>query len=822
MKKQIKRTLAALLAALLLMTAFPLSLNVFAATPVASGKDDGVSWNLYSNGLLTVKGKVLLNCPWSAYKDSIKAVKIYNGAISISMLVFSGCSKLASITIPDSVTEIGEEAFAGTAYYNNQSNWQNGVLYIGKHLICAKSSIKGNYKIKDGTICMADKAFFECKQLTGVTVPKSLKVISRFAFLRCTSLKSVSLPSTVTSMEWGAFADCSALTSFTIPKSVTTLDSYVFGGAGLKSIVIPETITKISLGAFEGCNNLVSVTLPNTIEGIDNWAFCGSKSLKTINIPQSVKWIGYEAFYDCTSLSNITIQNPAVGISVDAFYKTAHYNNKSNWKNGVLYIGNHLIKANKAISGDCKIKNGTTSIASYAFEECTKLKSITMPDSVCKMSDGAFGNCKALEAAKISNTLKEIEGGVFSGCAALKSIEIPSGVTRIGYDAFSGCKALKSVTLPKGVTTIEGEAFSDCTGLKSVSATDGIEYIGGDAFKNTAYYKNSSNWKNNALYLRKYLLEAKKSISGAYKIAAGTVCMASHAFSGCKKLTSVIIPDTVTEISWGAFEDCVKLSRVTIPNSVTAIEADAFQGCTALKALSIPDSVVSMNEYAFGSYESAGDLSSLDLKITGFYGSEAEVCAKKAGITFVAAGVGTAKNLRASSSPKSVKLVWKKAAGVPGYTVYQYNTAAKKYELLKYVTTNSYTVNGLKPGTNYRFCVRVKKVVDGKILWSSATAISVATRPTDVKITSLASAAEGKATVKYSRSNGATGYLIQYSLKSDFSSLVKSKAVSGVSLTLTGLTSGKIYYVRIRPFVASGGKRYYSPAYSAVRSVRVK
>ena len=120
---------------------------------------------------------------------------------SIGENAFYNCSGLTSVTIGNSATSIGRNAFFGTAYYNNESNWQDSVLYIGKHLIKAKTSISGNYEIKSGTLTIADYAFYGCSELTGVTISGSVTSIGNYAFYNCTSLQSivifVEIPSTL-------------------------------------------------------------------------------------------------------------------------------------------------------------------------------------------------------------------------------------------------------------------------------------------------------------------------------------------------------------------------------------------------------------------------------------------------------------------------------------------------------------------------------------------------------------------------------------------------------------------------------------------------
>ncbi len=139
---------------------------------------------------------------------SLTRVTIGNSVLSIGEDAFWGCRSLASITIPDSVTSIGREAFENTAYYNDDTNWVNKVLYIGNHLIEAKDDISGAYEIEPGTKTIADNAFEGHDSLESITIPDSVTMLGREVFKSCTSLKSITIPRSVTCFCEGALAWC--------------------------------------------------------------------------------------------------------------------------------------------------------------------------------------------------------------------------------------------------------------------------------------------------------------------------------------------------------------------------------------------------------------------------------------------------------------------------------------------------------------------------------------------------------------------------------------------------------------------------------------
>ena len=234
-------------------------------------------------------------------------------------------------------------------------------------------------------------------------------------------------------------------------------------GTSITEVVIENGVTSIGTFAFTDCTSLANVTIGNSVTEIGGCAFSSCTSLASITIPDSVTRIGEYAFNGCTSLKSITIPDSVTsiksGIEMRPFEGTAYYNNKSNWKNGALYIGNHLIEVKKDISGDFEIRQGTKTIVEEAFSGCTSLTSVIIPDSVTSIGYYAFWDCTSLTSVTIGNGITEIGGGTFLGCASLTNVKIGNGVTSIGYYAFYGCASLKGIVIPESVTEIGEKAL---------------------------------------------------------------------------------------------------------------------------------------------------------------------------------------------------------------------------------------------------------------------------------------------------------------------------------------------------------------------------
>lgn len=171
-------------------------------------------------------------------------------------------------------------------------------------------------------------------------------------------------------------------------------------------------------------------------------------------------------------------------------------------------------------------------------------------------------------------------------------------VTGIGNDAFEGCDNLTSVTIPSSVTSIGNYAFRNCRDLSSVTIPTSVTSIGKFAFDGTTWYNNQPVglvYADKVLYKYKGTMPENESIV----IKDGTLVIADCAFSGCSNLTSVEIPNTVTNIGNSAFQGCTGLTSLTIPNSVTSIGYAVFSGCSGLTSVIIPNSVTSIGNSAF-------------------------------------------------------------------------------------------------------------------------------------------------------------------------------------------------------------------------------
>ncbi len=475
--------------------------------------------------------------------EGLTDVTIPDSVKKIGYNAFRGCTGLTSVTIPDSVKEIGWMAFAGCVQLSeinvaeNNPSYQSvaGVLFTkdGKKLVTYPCGAAKEYLIPDGVTTIDIYAFSDCTGLTCVKIPGNVTKIFSWAFKGCTQLseikvsqrnpnfksvagvlftkdgkillaypcgaaKKYQIPDNVTYIAAGAFASCEDLTRVKIPDSVTHIGDGAFSGCeGLTRITIPDRVTYIGREAFNGCTSLTSIKIPDRVTYIGDYAFSGCEGLTSVKIPDSVMVIGDYAFSGCEGLTRITISDRVTEIGYDVFrwcnpqifqgvYFPTQFHEKLNfsYKRQVNHI---IITKSEKVSGDLIIPDSidklpVKEIGKSAFDGCTGLTSVTIPDSVTRIGREAFNGCTGLTSIKIPDRVTYIGDYAFSGCEGLTSVTIPDSVTEIGVHAFSGCEGLTSVKIPDSVTEIGNYAFSGCEGLTSVKIPDSVKRIGYEAF----------------------------------------------------------------------------------------------------------------------------------------------------------------------------------------------------------------------------------------------------------------------------------------------------------------------------------------------------
>jgi hypothetical protein len=644
-----KKILSIVLALCLVSTIFAaLPLTAFAASTVASSVA-AIEGNFYyevnEDGVtVTITG----------YNGSDTELTIPDtlGGYSVTIIgeyALDSHDNITSITIPNSVTEIGWSAFSDCPIDTVNINMTEIPWGFSNDF----SDTLKTVNFGNGVKTIGGYAFEYCENLTTITIPDSVTTIGDGAFYGCDDLtiycnfatygcayaiknemsyvlldgnvtdyedgiiyvvdngtaifayytgdaSELIIPDTlggypVTAIGYEAFLYCNSLTSVTIPDSVTAIgDSAFYNCENLTSVTIGNGVTTIGNNAFYACNSLTSVTIGNNVTTIGEWAFEACESLTSITIPNSVTTIGAWAFSDCDSLISVTLGNSVTTIDVEAFYGCDSLTSIT-------------------------IPNSVTEIGYWAFYYCLSLTEINVDseNEYYSSEDGVLFNKEKTELiyypAGKTQTAYEIPYGVttigdeaFFNCDNLTNVTIPNSVTTIGDNAFDDCTSLTSIAILDNVTTIGEEAFVNCSSLTSVTLPNSLTTIGDDAF-----YLCSSLTDINVSAKNKYfrsddgvlfnkekteLLLYPYAKQGPYIVPEGVEVFS---FSNCTGLTSVTLPTSVTEIGYEAFYYCTSLESVTIPNSVTIIGDWAFESCTSLTSVTIPNSVTEIGSSAF-------------------------------------------------------------------------------------------------------------------------------------------------------------------------------------------------------------------------------
>ena len=510
------------------------------------------------------------------------------------------------ITIPDSVTSIGDYAFYRNSSLTSLTFGENSQLTsIGDYAFYECTSLTNvAFGEHSQLTYIGSEAFYRCNSLTSITIPDSVIWINSSAFNRCEGLTSVIFEDTT---NWSMSINGDLIDVTDVASNAKDLKTYVndWYKADENGFAIANNGDEIVLRKYFG--TATEVVIPDNVTTIYSTAFYFCDNLTSITIPASVMGIAAgTAFYRCNNLTNIIVDE-----------------NNPNFKSidGNLYTknGKSLIKyAAGKTESTFNIPDSVTDISRGAFDGCSNLSSITIPASVTNIWGDAFNLCTSLTNVYYLGTLEQwcdvffaydksnpmyyadnlyidgklLEGELvipanvttigshaFVGCTNLESISIPDSVTTIGEGAFYGCNRLTSIVIPDSVTTIGYRAFYGCYKLIEVYNQSELEIVAGSEDNGfVAYYA-----------LNVYTEEGGNKLStdedgyiiytdGDDKIMVGYV----------GDETELVIPNGIKTIYGYAFSGCSSLTSITIPDSVTSVGSSAFAGCSNLTSITLP------------------------------------------------------------------------------------------------------------------------------------------------------------------------------------------------------------------------------------------
>lgn len=455
------------------------------------------------------------------------AISFRPDTYGIANYAFLRNTSLSTVRIPDSIKIIGEAAFAQSKI--NTFILGAGVEVIGDQtfISCENLSnvILGSFDTVTGGIefsslrSIGSYAFQECKALSDIDIPESVKVIGSYAFKNTAihSKDGVVYAGVSISPEGEAIYDGSWVVGFLedvgssvkIESGTVGVANYAFYKCDvITSASLPSTVKTIGRAAFYDCSGLASVTLPDTLEVIEDYTFYRCTSLKLFNLPPILRKIGRSAFYKCASASSVKDSDTDADVLV--------------------------------------IPPSVEEIGDFAFYCCTfeetvatdvyryGVDTVIIGDGVRSIGANAFYGFSSIKKVVLGNGLQTLGEKAFYKCVLLSEVDFGTSLTNIGLKAFYKCEALTSVTLPDSLVTLSDYAFYKCTALTSVNLGGGLSSIG------------------------------------------------EFAFYGDLEISYLYLPTSITKIGRQAFRNCDKLTSVILADNIQAIDKHAFYGCDNL------------------------------------------------------------------------------------------------------------------------------------------------------------------------------------------------------------------------------------------------
>lgn len=347
----------------------------------------------------------------------------------------------------------------------------------------------------------------------------------------------------------------------------------------LETVNIGNAVTSIGDNLFTGLSSIKTVNIGSSVANIGRNAFRGCYGLTTITIPELVTNIGENAFGDCSNLSTIFIETDADVSSAGLEFL------KDDIRYSVLSKNSVKLVSGADCSGEFVIPQTVTAgntftvmgIGDYAFNGNSGLTSLTIPEWVTNIGYGAFSGCSNIETLTYNT---DAVGTMFSGNQSLKTVNIGDAVTRLEDGAFAGCKYLENVSVGNGIESVGNNVFAGCN------------FLDYNIYSNGYYLGNSQN-------PNMILMSARNKNITSCTVSADCRFICDGAFEDCKKLSEVVLPESLTYVNNGLFAGCSSLKSVAIPETVTAIGAEAFKGCSSLAEIEIPESVTTIGSSAF-------------------------------------------------------------------------------------------------------------------------------------------------------------------------------------------------------------------------------
>ncbi|MDO4460371.1 MAG: leucine-rich repeat protein [Clostridia bacterium] len=758
--------------------------------------------------------------PWKDYKDLIEEIVISPDVTSIGDYAFMNFSYLKTVDFgyKSKIKSIGDYAFSGCSKITNLDSMPT-LETIGT------------------------RAFTACSNLKQIPTSGVLKTIQSEAFSGCTGLTTVTVPDTVTALGASLFDNCYNITELTLPfiqnhlgnyincgtaYSYTAIEQYNADGksttyripSGLKKVTITKA-NQIPAGAFSNCTGM-EISVSGEYMTVGAYAFYQS-SLTDITLSEHVTEIGETAFYGCSGLTSIVIPSSVKAIGSSAFKNCS----------GLTKI---------------EIKEGVTSIGEYAFRGMTSLTKITIPKSVTTIGKGALYGCNSLVELTIpfvgetdTSETAYFLGHIFDTPSPTSNLSyIPktlvtvrvTNATSLKSNAFYACTGITDIYLPATLTTIEEDVFSNC----SDSLT--IHYASGSA--NWQKITGHENVTHKVVFELKSLTDSSASV--------GTISAKTYTGSAIKPTVTVKY-GTTTLVS-GTDYTISYTNNINAGTATATIKGKGNYTGTVTRKFTINRKSLSGSGMTFGTissktytgsavkavpsvkYNSTALVKDTDFTVT--YSNNINVGTATVKVTGTGNYTGT-KSITYKIIPRTVTISsiangnsgitikWGKRSEAGSYLVYRATGSTGTYKLIKTISSNatvSYTDTSVIPGNTYCYKIKSRKTISGVNFDSSYS--TVKSLKSSFGTTTLTYSVLGSGNkLSWTKKSVGTGYVVYRSTSSTtgYKAIKTITSNATVSYTDTGVSYGKTYYYKVRPYkTKSDGTKVYG-SYSAVAKV---
>ncbi len=437
------------------------------------------------------------------------------------------------LTVPSTVQNVDNGIFSGIngiteVVFEGQSDmvFDGYVLYnADKTRVIKAFGLKGSYEMPESVTAIDDYAFSDLDELEEVRISPNVTELSYFTFYDSDALENVELPENLQSIGWCVFESCDSLKNIEFNEGLERIGHRAFNKSGLESVSLPSTLVEAETFTFAKCENLEEVNLGTGITELPSYMFTGCTALEEISFPENVTVISQDAFSN-TGLKELEIPDNIVDIG-------------------------------------------------YAFMNCDSLKSVVIGDGVLTMGK-AFRGCDALEEVTLGKNIRDLSSA-FYGCRSLKKVEAPEGFDGWMEYAFTDCVSLSDVKLPDTVQTIAYGQFRNCNSLGEFDMPENLKSVGAHSFDDTELYEKQDDGD---VYFEQALYTYKGNMPADYSLIVkdGTTVIADSGYENEFNLKHIDLPDGLRYIGRYAFER-TGVQTVIVPDSVIDIRYGAFRDC---------------------------------------------------------------------------------------------------------------------------------------------------------------------------------------------------------------------------------------------------